>query len=125
MAVSNVHLVPAAWYHDTFHQNKNWSIMQTLSVKISYYLNYVSFISNLHLYVKTAYPTSQKLIFGANTNKTAMCCSVTSHFGVNFRDKICTCVFDFQRKISIALLIEFIFYTTNAYCQLKVKDKEI
>ena len=46
MAVSNVHLVPAAWDHDTFHQIKNPSVSQTLSVKISYYLNYVSFISN-------------------------------------------------------------------------------
>ena len=54
-----------------------------------------------------------------------MRCSVTSHFRVNFRDKISTCVFDFQRKIIIALLIEFIFYTSNAYCPLKIKNKEI
>ena len=77
------------------------------------------------MYVKTANPTSQKLTFGANTNLTAMRCSVTSHFCVNFRDKISTCVFDFQRKIIIALLIEFIFYTSNAYCRLKIKSKEI
>ena len=74
----------------------------------------------LHLYVKTANLPSQKLIFGANTNLTAMRCSLTSHFDVNFRDKISTCVFDFQRKIIIALLIEFIFYTSNVYCPLKI-----
>ena len=68
------------------------------------------------MYVKTANPTSQKLTFGANTNLTAM----TSHYCVNFRDKISTRVFDFQRKIIIALLIEFIFYTSNAYCRLKI-----
>ena len=68
------------------------------------------------MYVKTANLTSQKLTFGANTSLTAMRCSVTSHFCVIFRDKICTCVLDFQRKIIIALLIEFKFYTYNAYC---------
>ena len=44
--MSNVHLVLAAQDHDTFHQNKNRSVRQTLSVKISYYLSYVSFISS-------------------------------------------------------------------------------
>ena len=98
--------MPAARDHDTFHQNKNRSVRQTLSVKISYYLNYVSFISNTpYMYVKTANPTTQKLTFGANTNLTAMRCSVMSHFCINFRGKISTCVFDFQRKIIIALLI--------------------
>ena len=77
------------------------------------------------MYVKTANPTSKKLTFGANTNFTAMRCSVTSHFCVNFQDKISTRVFDFQRKIMIALLIEFIFYTSNAYCRQKIKSKEI
>ena len=72
------------------------------------------------MYVKTENPTIQKLTFGANTNLTVMRCSVMSHFCVNFRDKISTCVFDFQRKIIIALLIEFIFYTSNAYCRLKI-----
>ena len=62
----------------------------------------------------------KNLTFGANTNLTAMRWSVTSHFSVNFRDKTSTCVFDFQRKIIIALLIEFIFYTSNAYCRLKI-----
>ena len=69
------------------------------------------------MYVKTANPTSKKFTFGANT---AMRCSVTSHFCVNFREKISTCVFDFQLKIIIALLIEFIFYASNAYCRLKI-----
>ena len=46
MAVSNVHLVIAAQDHDTFHRSKNRSVRQTLSVNISYCLNYVSFISN-------------------------------------------------------------------------------
>ena len=63
------------------------------------------------MYVKTTNPTSQNFV--ADTNLTAMRCSVTSHFCVNFRDKISTCVFDFQHKIIIALLIEFIFYTSN------------
>ena len=118
--MSNVHLMPAARDHDTFHQNKNRSVRQTLSVKISYYLNCISFISTLHMYVKTANPTSQKLTVGANTNSTVMLYSVTSHIYVNFRDKISTCVFDFQRIIIIALLIEFIFYTSNEYCRLKM-----
>ena len=39
------------------------------------------------MYVKTANPISHKLTFGANTNLTAMRCSVTSHFCVNFRDE--------------------------------------
>ena len=77
------------------------------------------------MYVKTANLTSQKLSFGANTNFTVMRCSVTSHFCINFRDKISTRVFDFQRKIIIALLIEFIFYTSSAYCRLKIKSEEI
>ena len=72
------------------------------------------------MYVKNANPTSQKLTFGANTNLIVMRCSVTLHFCLNFRYKISTCVFDFQRKIIIALLIEFIFYTSNAYCHLKI-----
>ena len=49
-----------------------------------------------------------------------MRCSVTLHFGVNFRNKISTCAFDFQSKIVIASLIEFIFYTTYVYCPLHV-----
>ena len=77
------------------------------------------------MYVKTANLTSQKMIFVANTNLTAMRCSVTSHFCVNFRDEISTCVFDFQRKIIIALLIKFIFYTSNGYCRQKILSKEI
>ena len=72
------------------------------------------------MYVKTANPTSQKLTVGANTNFTAIRCSVASHFYVNFRDKISTCVFDFEREIVIALLIEFILYTSNAYYRLKM-----
>ena len=114
--MSNVHLMPAARDHDTFHQNKNRSVRQTLSVKISYYLNYISFISNTPYVCQNCKSGISKLNFGANTNLTAMRCSVTSHFCVNFRDKISTCVFDFQRKIIIALLIEFVFYTSNAYC---------
>ena len=78
------------------------------------------------MYVKTANPSSQKATFDANINLTAMRCSVTSHFFcVNFRDKISTCVFNFQRKIINALLIEFIFYASNAYCRLKILSKEI
>ena len=71
------------------------------------------------MYVKTANPTYQKLTFVTNTNLTVMRCSVTSHFCDNFRDKISTFVFDFQRKIIIALLIEFLFITSNAYCRLE------
>ena len=95
VAVSNVHLVPAAQDHDTFHQSKNRSVRQTLLVK--YHTTWITYPSyqTLHSYVKTANPTSQKLIFCANTNLTAMRCSVTSHFGGNFRDKISTFVFDF------------------------------
>ena len=66
------------------------------------------------MYVRTANPTSQKLTFGANTNLTVMRYSVTSDFCVNFQDKISTCVFEFQRKIIIALLIELIFITSYA-----------
>ena len=54
-----------------------------------------------------------------------MRCSVTSNYGVNFRDKIATCAFDFQLKIVIALLIEFIFYTTYVHCPLNIYYKEI
>ena len=118
--MSNVHLMLAARDLDTFHQNKNRSVRQTLSVKISHYLIYVSFISNTRYVCQNYNPTSQKLTVVANTNRTALRCSVTSHFCVNFRDKISTCVFDFQRKFIIALLIEFIFYTSNAYCRLKI-----
>ena len=42
-----------------------------------------------------------------------------------FSRKNSTCVFDFQRKIMIALLIEFIFYASNAYCLLKIQSKEV
>ena len=89
--MSNVHLVPAARDHDTFHQIKNRSVKQTLSVKISHYLNNVFFISNTSF--------AQKLIFGANTNLTAMRCSVTSHFGVNFRDKFLPVCLIFNVKL--------------------------
>ena len=54
-----------------------------------------------------------------------MRCSVTTHFGVGFRDKIFTCAFDFQLKIVIALLIELIYYGTNVYCTLNIYYKEI
>ena len=53
------------------------------------------------------------IFFNAKTYLIAMRCSVMSHFGVNIRDKISTCLFDFQRKIVISLPIEFMFYTTN------------
>ena len=44
---------------------------------------------------------------------------------VSIFEKNSTCIFDFQRKIVIALLIEFMFYTTNVYCPLNIYYKEI
>ena len=57
----------------------------------------------MYMYVKTANPTSQKMTFGANTNLAPQ----RRIFWVIFRDKISTCVFDFQRRIIIAILTEF------------------
>ena len=57
----------------------------------------------------------------ANTNLTAVRCSVTSRFGVNFRDFLYfTYVFDFWYKIVINLFIEFIFDSTNVYNPLNI-----
>ena len=116
VAVPNVYLVPAAQDHDPFHRSKNQTVRQMFfsKKKISYHLNNVSVISNI-----------SKNDLSAKTNLTAMRCSVTSHFSVNCRDKMSTCEFDFQLKIVIALLIEFIFYSNNVYYPLNIYYKEI
>ena len=80
-----------------------------------------------HIYGPFEFRTSlgtSILLFSAKTYLIAMRCSVTSHFGVNFRDNISTCVFDFQSKIFIALPIAFMFYTPNVYCPLNIYYKE-
>ena len=62
---------------------------------------------------------------GANTNLTAMFCSVTSRLGVTFPVKNYTYVFCFYCKIVIALPSEFIFYTANVYSPLNMYYNKI
>ena len=121
-----MHLVPAARDHDPFQKGIGL-LARRILVKISYFLNYVLFISNTSFVCQnfTSDNSKNDFFFGVMDFLRAMCCSVTSHFGANFRDEISTCLFDFQHKFVIALPIESMFYTTNVFCPLNIYFKEI
>ena len=114
VTLPNVLFVPVARDHDPFHGSKNMTARQTFFSKKNFLLLELRIIHIKHFICMSKLQIwhLKKCIFGVKTYLTAMRCSVTSHFDVNFRDKISTCVFDFQRKIVIALPIELMFYTT-------------
>ena len=105
VTLPNVHLVSVARNHDPFHRSKNRTPRQTFFSKsiLLLELSVMNALSTLFVCLNCKSDISKKWFLVLRHILTAMRCFATSHFGVNFRDKIASCIF-FIFNVKLLLL---------------------